>query len=150
MSKKVIKSMDKLWHDLSISELQQANKGKSECDLSYHDTLYLNIIEAHPNGYTSSQIADLLKVSRPAVTQKINELIKRGYIIRTQSATDKRVFYLKTNPEKDYFNHNDRADEIKVVEALTDKFGNKDIDKFCEMIEFFSDELYRIKLGVKE
>ena len=56
--------------------------------------LYLNIISAPPGKYTASNIADMLHISKPSVTQKINELEKEGYILKSQSHTDKRAYYL--------------------------------------------------------
>ncbi len=146
MSERLIKTLDKLSHDLSIADLQEAYKNRGNCDLSYHDTLYLNIISAHPNRYTSSQIADLLKVTRPAVTQKINELTKKGYIIRTQSQTDKRVFFLSVNDEKNYYNEQDKMIEIKVAKMLEEKFGEQQVEKLCDMIIFLSDTIYNEKM----
>ncbi len=142
MDKRLVKALDKLFHDLAIAELQQFHKENNKCELSYHDTLYLNIIEAHPGKYTSSRIADVLKVSRPAVTQKINELVKKGYVIRTQSEIDKRVYYLKTNPNMDYYNKKDRSDEFRAIKILIDKYGEAEAFKLCEMIEFLSDMLF--------
>ncbi len=142
MSEKLIKVLDKLSHDMSLSELQQVYANRSGTDLSYHDMLYLNIIMAHPNKYTSSQIADLLKITRPAVTQKINELTKKGYIVRTQSKKDKRIFYLATHPEKTIYTEKDIQIELKISKQLTDKYGEEKVDLMCEMLEYLSDALF--------
>lgn len=145
MHERLIKTIDKFSHDMSIAELQQVYKSRDVSNLSYHDTLYLNIIEAHPNRYTSSQIADLLKITRPAVTQKINELTKKGYIIRTQSEADKRVFYLSTNPNKDYYTDKDKAIEIKVAKMLEEKYGQAEVEKMCDMLEYLAETMYNEK-----
>ncbi len=148
MSNKLTKILDKITHDMSISELQQVYKNKSTSDLSYHDTLYLNIISAHPNRYTSSQIADLLKVTRPAITQKINELAKKGYIIRTQSSKDKRVFYLSVNPLKNFYTQEDIAVEEKVNKLMKAKYGSAETEKLCNMLVYLSDTLFTEKTKV--
>ncbi len=149
MSEKLIKAMDKFYHDMSIADLQYAYKTREVGSLSYHDTLYLNIIESHPNRYTSSQIADLLKITRPAVTQKISELTKKGYIIKTQSATDKRVFYLATNPKKSFYTEENKAAELKISKLLEDKYGKENVDKMCEMLEFLAESLFNEKVNRK-
>ncbi len=146
MYDRIIKTLDKFGHDLSIAELQQVYKTRDGSDLSYHDTLYLNIILAHPNRYTSSQIADLLKVSRPAVTQKINELTKKGYVIRTQSERDKRIFYLSINPDKSYYSEEDKATEIRVSKMLEEKYGSSEVEKMCDMLDFLSETLFNEKI----
>ncbi len=142
MSDRLIKVMDKFAHDMAIVDLQRAYRSREGGDLSYHDTLYLNIITAHPDKYTSSQIADLLKVSRPAVTQKINELAKKGYVIRRQSDTDKRVFYLSVSPTKAYYTEDDRIFEYRAANMLEEKFGVKQVETMCEMLEFLTETFY--------
>ncbi len=146
MSDRLIKSIDKFIHDTALAELQQAYKTRDTSDLSYHDTLYLNIIEAHPNRYTSSQIADLLKITRPAVTQKINELVKKGYIIRTQSETDKRIFYLATNSDMSYYNEEDKIVERKAAKIMEEKYGSLAVNTMCDMLDFLSETLYNEKM----
>ncbi len=142
MSDRLIKTIDKLSHDMSIAELNSLYQNRETSNLSYHDTLYLNIIDAHPNKYTSSQIADLLKITRPAVTQKINELAKKGYIIRTQSTQDKRVFYLSVDPTKSYWSDEDKKIERIAAQKLEEKFGEKQVDLLCDMLSFLAESMH--------
>ncbi len=138
MNGKINKIFDKLFHDMAIAELQYAYSGNNNGELSYHDVLYLNIIDAHPNEYTSSQIADLLGVTRPSVTQKINELCKKGYVLRTQSEKDKRVYYLSTNTEaSDYFDETKKI-ILATEELLIKKYGKEKMNLFYEILEDFS------------
>ncbi len=141
MSGKLTKALHKITHDTALYELKRLYTYDKKSVLSYHDTLYLNIIEAHPNEYTSSQIADLLKITRPSVTEKINQLCKKGYVLRTQSKTDKRVFYLSVNPDspKDYESSANYEEEIE--RDVLEKFGEAKVDIFCEMIEYLSELL---------
>ncbi len=139
MNGKFTKALNKITHDTALYELKRLYCHDKKSNLSYHDTLYLNIIESHPKKYTSSQIADLLKITRPSVTEKINQLCKKGYILRTQSETDKRVFYLSVNPDgpKDYelaANY-----EYEIERRVFEKFGEENTNTFCEMIEFLSE-----------
>ncbi len=138
MSKKLTKALHKITHDTAIYELKRLYAHDKKSALSYHDTLYLNIIEAHPNEYTSSQIADILKITRPSVTEKINQLCKKGYVLRTQSKTDKRVFYLSLNPDSPIDYESTASYENEIERAIEEKFGKKKIDLFCEMIEYLS------------
>ncbi len=141
MSGSLTKALKKFTHDTALYELKRFYSHDKKSDLSYHDTLYLNIIEAHQNEYTSSQIADLLKITRPSVTEKINQLCKKGYVLRTQSEIDKRVFYLSINPDspKDYETTASYEDELEC--AVLAKFGEQRTETLCEMIEYLSDLL---------
>ncbi len=138
MSGKLVKALNKITHDTALYELKRLYSHDKKSKLSYHDTLYLNIIEAHPNKYTSSQIADILKITRPSVTEKINQLCSKGYILRTQSKSDKRVFYLSINPDspKDY--ETTKAYEDEIESDILEKFGKEKVDVFCEIIEYLS------------
>ncbi len=146
MRGKLTKALSKITHDTALYELRRLYSYDKKGELSYHDTLYLNIIEAHPNEYTSSQIADLLKVTRPSVTEKINQLCKKGYLLRTQSKTDKRLFYLSINPDspKDYETTASYEDEVE--RRVLEKFGEEKIDLLCDMIEYLSELLFE-KIG---
>lgn len=135
MNKKIKTALDKIFHDSAISELRMLNKGTSHENLTYNDILYLSIIEAHSGEYTASKIADMLFVSRPAVTQKINELEKNGYIYKIQSKTDKRVFKLFINKEgksKMHYEITDKIDE-NIAEKMSSQYSTEQIDLFCEM-----------------
>ena len=138
MNNDFTKALHQITHDTALYELKRLYSYDKKSVLSYHDTLYLNIIEAHPNEYTSSQIADLLKITRPSVTEKINQLCKKGYIIRTQSKTDKRVFYLSINPDspKDYESTAKYEEELE--HRVLVEFGEEKVAIFCEMMEYLS------------
>ncbi len=142
MNGKLIKALNKITHDTALYELKRLYSHDKKSELSYHDTLYLNIVESHPNKYTSSQIADILNITRPSVTEKINQLCKKGYILRTQSKADKRVFYLSINPDspKDYELVSGYENEIE--KSIFEKFGEEKVDIFCEMIEYLSELMF--------
>ncbi len=144
MSGKLTKALKKILHDSALYELKRLYSYDKKSDLSYHDTLYLNIIEAHPNKYTSSQIADLLKITRPSVTEKINQLCKKGYILRTQSEHDKRVFFLSIHPDspKDYETSASYEDEVE--RKFLEEYGSEKVDMLCEMIVKLSDMLCEV------
>lgn len=127
----------KMHHDMAIAELRLQNNGKIPAALTYNDVLYLSLIEAHPGEYTASSIADMLYVSRPAVTQKLNELERRGYIYKEQSKTDKRMYYLFINcsgASKEYYDIIEKTDD-EIVKKLSNNYTQEQIDLFCEMAE---------------
>ncbi len=142
MELEIIKLLNQFFHDMAIEELKKAAKKNQHQPLSYHDTLYLNIISAHPNQYTSSHIADLLQVSRPSVTQKIQELVKKGYVLRTQSKSDKRMHYLSIHPLNDYYSEAHLQKEIKTLRHLFEIYGEEEVTKAFAILSHFSAEAY--------
>ncbi len=139
MKRKLYRAFVKSGHDFALTDLKRNHENREFHKLSYHDVLYLNIIDCHPNKYTTSQIADLLKITRPAVTQRINDLVKKGYIVRTQSETDKRIFYLSVNEDSDYYDDLTEEDIFQIEEAFIEKYGEANLDFFCEMMDFVTD-----------
>ena len=43
---------------------------------------------------TITEVADKLSIAKASVSTGINKLIKRGYVTKTQSYQNKRIFYL--------------------------------------------------------
>lgn len=133
--------MSKLFHDMAIAELRIQNYDYSSNKLTYNSILYLDIIDAHPGEYTASNIADMLHVARPSVTQKLNELEKMGYITKKRSKTDKRIYYLyvSKNAFSDVTMRTYANAEDKAFRKLADQYSNEEIDKFFEMLSFVGD-----------
>lgn len=48
---------------------------------------------------TFSELSQKLSVTKPAVTTMVNKLEKQGYVAKTQSEQDKRVFYIHLTPK---------------------------------------------------
>ncbi len=130
-------AMTKFYHDLSISELRLQNSLQGQTKLTYNDILYIDIIRAYPGKYTSTQIADMLCVSRPSVTKKIKELMRKGYVTREQSPSDKRTYYLSV-VENTCINFYDEALKQKLLERLNTKYSEKDIKNLCETLAIIS------------
>lgn len=86
---------------------------------------------------TISDLADYMRLSRPAVTQKVNELVKKGLVIKTQSEQDKRVFYLSLS---DKVTENCREPKMNtVLEAVDKKFSEDDKTIFAKILSFMAD-----------
>ncbi|WP_406734569.1 MarR family transcriptional regulator [Vibrio scophthalmi] len=136
--------IDRFYHDMAINDLRIMNGSLEQSKLSYHSILYLDIIMAYPGKYTASEIADLLMVARPAVTQKLNALEKLDLIKKVQCCNDKRKHYLYPNletfPEKSQYNQTDNCVEAKLKEV----YSQSELDKFCEILGFVG-KLYKKK-----
>lgn len=130
-------AIDRIFHDSAIAELRLLNNGVSNPALTYNDILYLSIIEAHSGQYTASNLADMLFVSRPAVTQKVNELERKGYIYKEQSQSDKRVYKLfidKEGSSKGYYDVVDQTNR-DIATALSAQYTPEEMALFCSMTE---------------
>jgi DNA-binding MarR family transcriptional regulator len=80
--------------DLSLKKLQaEVGDGYGISKLTIHQFQYIDAI--HELGEpTITEIADRLNITKASVTTGINKLISVGYVIKTQSNEDKRVFHV--------------------------------------------------------
>ncbi|MCR5226412.1 MAG: MarR family winged helix-turn-helix transcriptional regulator [Eubacterium sp.] len=86
---------------------------------------------------TIQEFANFIGISSPNATYKVNSLIKKGYVEKVQSDTDKREFYLDvTDKFYRYYNINEKYLDI-VEERL-----KKDLSK--EEFEMFNNTLKKI------
>jgi DNA-binding MarR family transcriptional regulator len=76
--------MNYFYYRSSISELRAMHAGDYSPGLSYHSMLYLSIIAGTPS-CTVSKLAEILQITRSAVTIKVKELVRRGFVEKQQS-----------------------------------------------------------------
>lgn len=111
-----------------------------ESSLTASETFCLEIIYALSNP-TVNDMANFLKLSQPNMTYKINNLVKKGYVVKKQSQKDRREVILQVT---DKF---ERYLEIKnqyihlVLERTKDEFSQEDLEKFENMLEIISKKL---------
>ena len=90
---------------------------------------------------TVGQFADFLNISQSNATYKVNNLIKKGYLVRQNSTTDRREYHLILS-EKFYNYMNLLANyEKTVMERIEQRFPQEDVDCFDRMLNVISDEL---------
>ncbi len=107
-------------------------------NLPYSDVLQLFIIN-HKQNMTVSELANKLNLSRPATTQKVNELEKKGLVIKTGSAKDKRVTYLSL-AESLIESSNDTKSST-LIDAVDKKFSEDEKIVFAKILNFMADYL---------
>ena len=84
------KSLDKFYYSTALCDLRLMNKQFVDENITYNSLLYLELIFTMNGKCTASQIADLLHISKPAVTLKINELIRKGLVTKEPDPKDRR------------------------------------------------------------
>lgn len=142
MKDELLKSICKFYHDMAIVELRCQNSVEGREKLTYNDILYLDIISAHSGEYTATQIADMLYVSRPAVTSKISDLVKRGYVKRVQDKKDKRIYYLHIS-DSVYWNKSLENAATEVLEKFSESYGEEELSWFCGSLNHLGHEILR-------
>ena len=90
---------------------------------------------------TINEFATFMCISPPNAAYKVNSLIKKGYINKVQSETDRREYHLEvTQKYVDYYNISTTY-MVEVMDRITTRFSLEDCKKLDEMLTIISGEL---------
>lgn len=133
----ITEKMNGFYYHMSLYELQLMNGSDYFNGLSYNSLLYINVIEQTKN-CTVSRLAEMLHITKSAVTIKINELVRQKIVVKEQSTFDKRVFYLKLSPETDELMKNYDRIFQKAEAELRHKYTEEQLDLFGDILDTIS------------
>lgn len=131
-------SLNAFYYSNALCDLQLMNRQFSHPTITYNSLLYLEIIYSMQGTCTPSKLADLLCVSRPGVTKKLNELLEQGLIIKTPDPTDGRKFYLSVNEEQAPQYRIYRQQDDLAIKTISERYSAQDIEKFSEMLQILT------------
>lgn len=133
------KALDTFYYSTALCDLRLMNKQFVDENITYNSLLYIELIYTMNGTCTASKLAELLHVSKPGVTLKLNELLRQGLITKTPDPHDKCKNYLSVNddaiPQYKVF----RRQDSEAIQRITDRFTPEEIGKFCEMLDIISD-----------
>lgn len=135
---KLEESISTFYYDLAVAELRLM--GQQQASISYNSVLYLDLIsylERH-GGCTVSRLAEVLHVSVPAVTMKVQGLFREGLVEKRRDETDRRKQYIECSEAMrqvlaDYDRLLGRA--LRQVET---EYSADEIQRFCQFLERLS------------
>lgn len=90
---------------------------------------------------TISQFADFLGISQSNATYKVNNLIKKGYLVRQNSMVDRREYHLILSEK--YYTYMDLYAnyELTVMRRVLERFPEEDVACFDRILQIMSSEL---------
>lgn len=111
-----------------------------EATLTTVETFCMEVIMALGNP-TVAEFSNLMHLSTPNASYKINNLVKKGYVEKVQSSTDKREYHL--HPTKKYIEYYSISYAYlqQVVDRAKKRFTPEDLQKLEQMLRIVSDEL---------
>lgn len=133
----ITEKMNSFYYHMSLYELQLMNGSDYFNGLSYNSLLYINVIEQTEN-CTVSRLAEMLHITKSAVTIKINELVRQNIVKKEQSTFDKRVYYLKLSPETGELMKNYDRIFQKAEAELRNKYTEEQLELFGDILETIS------------
>jgi DNA-binding MarR family transcriptional regulator len=90
---------------------------------------------------TVGQFADFLNISQSNATYKVNSLIRKGYLVRQNSATDRREYHLVLSDKYRNYISLLTSYEDTVMDRIRDRFPPEDLETFNRILRTMSDEL---------
>ena len=90
---------------------------------------------------TVGQFAEFLNISQSNATYKVNNLIKKGYLIRQNSETDRREYHLILSDK--YYGYTDimRSYVDTAVGRIRKSFTPEEAKQFGDMLDRISNEM---------
>ena len=121
-----------LYHGLNALEFQTNSKRSG--DLTYRDLMYINLI-MFMDDCTVTKLAEIMNISKPAVTMRVNRLIEQGLIIKQKSRKDERVNILMLSPET-YARFGDNDKRINhALAKICEEYSPEDVKIFANMMD---------------
>lgn len=90
---------------------------------------------------TISQFADFLGISQSNATYKVNSLIRKGYIVKENSDTDRREYHLKLSDKFYCYNGLMQSYIDTVMARIHERFTSAELATFEHVLAVMSDEL---------
>lgn len=90
---------------------------------------------------TVGQFAEFLNISQSNATYKVNSLIKKGYLERENSQTDRREYHLVLSEKFYSYIGLISSYENVVMERIKARFSPEDVEKFDRMLSVIANEL---------
>lgn len=111
-----------------------------ETSLTTVETFCIEIIYAM-NNPTVSEFAQFIQISSPNAAYKINSLIKKGYLRKIQSESDKREYHLEvTEKYLSYYNISSSY-VTNVVNRMKERFDDEQLKVFEDVLNITAKEL---------
>ena len=111
-----------------------------EASLTTVETFCMESIQALGRP-TINEFASFMRISPPNAAYKVNSLVKKGYVHKVQSVSDRREYHLEvTQKYMDYYNISSSYIET-VMDRVTARFTPEECGKLEEMLQIVSREL---------
>ena len=90
---------------------------------------------------TIAEFSRMMQISAPNAAYKIGSLVKKGYVEKIQSTTDRREYHLRpTQKYIDYYNISSNYMR-EVMDRIAARFSTEDCLRLEQMLNIVSDEL---------
>ena len=90
---------------------------------------------------TVTQLAETLGISQPNATYKVNNLVQKGYVVKTSSEDDRRECRLQLGPKfYQYFTESEHFID-EAAEKLRQEFTPRELESFSKVLRSLAKEM---------
>lgn len=123
----------KIYNRFRLDFYRNLNFGEAEDALTVSESFCLEVINGL-NQATVRDVATFMKISQPNAAYKISNLEKKGYITKTQSQEDKRIFYLNVTDKYYGFLELKNENVVAILDEIMDNLSPEEIEITTKMM----------------
>lgn len=131
--------------ELVYEAVRKFNSLGYECNLEISDQLGMSKLQVNQLHYlkiidrtvdiTFGKFAEVLKVTKPSVTEIVNKLIKLGCVEKKRCHKDRRKYYIELTDKGHNIARLQYLAEQRIVDIIFNTFDDQDIDRFIQLIK---------------
>jgi len=91
-------------------------------------------VQKQDEAVTPLMISNFFQIAKPSVTAMINELVKKNYLVKIPSYTDRRSYTVSITEKGEEIVTTAHEEYFKAIAILEDRMGAKDFKSFIELI----------------
>lgn len=127
----LVESMDKL-SELTREFQKQLLSGDLK-EYTLRQLYYIELINKNKN-ISISEISRILEVKKSTVSVAINQLIDMGIVIKTQSESDKRFYFLQLTPKGENIINKHMEIHKDTIKKILEILNPEEVDNFIKII----------------
>ncbi len=102
-------------------------------------------IQKEQGEVTPSMISDFFKIAKPSVTSMVSSLVKKGYLDKIMSDTDKRSYALRMTRKGNELLDSTFSEYYRTINELSERMGKKAFDQFIRLMQMANDIMEETK-----
>lgn len=130
----------KIYNRFRLDFYRNLNFDETEDALTVSESFCLEVINGLDQA-TVRDVAAFMKISQPNAAYKISNLEEKGYITKTQSQEDKRIFFLNVTKKYDGFLKKKNANVICLLEEIMGNLSPTEIEEAVEIIKKLNENI---------
>ncbi len=130
--------------ELVLIAVRKINDLSKDCNIELSDRLgmselqlrqlhYLKIIDRFVD-LTFGQFADILKLTKPSVTEIVNRLINVGCVRKIQSPIDRRIYFIQLTEKGRNIARVSHLTEQRLVDIILNRLSHTEIEALVSLI----------------